>query len=82
MSERHAIIEWKSGQQAILTSTGWRVIPRDDILSELLNREYSLAETQRRRETLTPDLLGCAARGAASALGAEDLKIVSPALVT
>jgi len=46
----------------------------DDVLSELLNREYSLIEIQRLRESPWPDLLGCAARRAASALGAEIVK--------
>ena len=78
MSDRQAIIEWKNGQWAILTVDGWRVDPRDDLLSELLNREYSLIETQRVRETMTPDLLATCARRAASALGAEILECSPP----
>jgi len=70
MSKRRAILEFKNGGRAILTASGWRVIPRDDILSELLNREYSLAETQRRRETLVPDLMATTAMRAAGALNA------------
>jgi len=74
MTTRHAILEFKNGQRAILTLNGWRVIPRDDILSELLNSDFSLIETQRLRETLAPDLLATTARRAASALGAEIIR--------
>ena len=74
MNERHAILEFKNGGRAILTASGWRTNPPDDVLSELLNSEFSLIETQKMRRSLTPDLLGCAARRAASALGAEIVK--------
>ena len=71
MNERHAILEFKNGGRAILTASGWRTNPPDDVLSELLNSEFSLIETQRLRETLAPDLLATTVRRAASALGAE-----------
>ena len=74
MTSRHAILEFKNGGRAILTFNGWRTDPPDDVLSELLNREFSLIETQRRRKTLAPDLLGCAARRVAAAFGAEIIK--------
>lgn len=74
MNERHAILEFKNGGRAILSLNGWRTDPPDDVLSALLNREYSLIETQRLRKTLTPDLLATTARRAASALGAEIIK--------
>lgn len=57
-----------------MTASGWRTIPPDDILGELLNREYSLIETQRLRESLLPDLLQTTARRAASALSAEIIR--------
>jgi len=74
MTPRHAILEFRNGGRAVLTASGWRTIPFDDVLSELLNSEFSLIQTQRKRRSLTPDLLGCAARRAASALGAEIVK--------
>lgn len=71
MTPRSAILEFQNGQRAILTVAGWRVDPRDDVLSELLNSEFGLVETQRMRETLAPDLLATCARRAAGALNAE-----------
>lgn len=74
MSKRFATLEFPNGGLAVLSIHGWRTIPPDDILSELLNSEFSLIETQAARESLFPDLLACAARRAASALGAEIIR--------
>jgi len=74
MTPRSAVLEFKNGGRAILTASGWRTIPPDDVLSELLNSEFSLSETQRMRETLAPDLLATTARRAAAALGGEIVK--------
>ena len=75
LSERKAIITWKCGQVAILDVDGWEVVPFDLTLLRILNRDYNLARMQGRRSSTVPDLLSCAAKAAAIALGAEDLRL-------
>lgn len=71
MSDRRATIEWRNGQEAILSESGWRVDPPDELLAGLLNSRYSLTAVQARRATTIPDLLATAAKAAAGATGAE-----------
>ena len=47
--ERHVVIEWTSGQQAILSLAGWRVDRYDDLLEELLQRDCRPKAMQRWR---------------------------------
>lgn len=82
MSDRRAVIEWRTGQLAELTvAGGWRVDPHDPTLAALLNSEHSLARAQARRATALPrDLLLFTARRAAVALGAEVVQYDPPQL--
>jgi len=58
------------------------VEPRDDLLEELLQRDYSPEAMQRRRASLWPELLALCARAAAVALGAEILRVDPPLAVS
>jgi len=78
---RAAVITWPSGQSATLTLEGWRVDPPDELLAELLQRDYSPEAMQRRRATLWPELLALCARAAADGLGAE-VERIDPATAT